>query len=207
MANHNKTYDVFISHSANDAALAAQLADACRLGGLEAVTDRELLPDAEVSDALWEALAESRALLAILSPAGLTPSMGSEIGAAQAWNKPLFAVVTEPSFTALPAALSGGAVYPPERIGDVVEAIKRSGQQLSDSDRALLANVFQGIGLSVDQLAVDPKHLQKLVRRFNTRAHKNVPGERLLSELLRMRKQGHLNKTRLADRSKRRSPA
>jgi len=197
MANRSKTYDVFISHSASDAPLAAELANACRASGLEAITERELSPGREASDALWEALAESRAFLAVLSPSGPTPSMGIEIGAARAWNKPIFVVITDLSFTHLPAALSGISVYPPARIGDVIEAVKLSGMQLTDEDRALLAEVFRGIGVSVDELALDPKHLQELVKRFNTRAHKNVPGERLLSELLRMRKQGALSKNRL----------
>jgi hypothetical protein len=199
MVNRSKTYDVVISHSVSDASLAAELANACRASGLEAVTDRELLPGGEAGDVLWEALAESRALLAVLSPSGPTPSMGIEIGAARAWNKPIFVVLTEPSFTHLPSALSDAAVYPPGRIGDVIEAIKVSGQQLSDDDLVLLANVFRGVGVSVDELALDPKHLQELVKRFNTRTRKNVPGERLLSELLRMRKQGRLSKSRLAD--------
>jgi hypothetical protein len=204
MANRKKTYDVFISHSANDAPLAVELANVCRASGLEAITGRELLPGGEAGDALWEALAESQAVLAVLSPSGPTPSMGIEIGAARAWNKPIFAIVTQPSFTRLPEALSDVSSYPPGRITDVVEAIKRSAQQWSDEDRLLLADIFDGIGVSVGGLALDPKHLQELVRRFNMRAHKNVPAERLLSELLRMRKQGWLNKTRVSERSKRR---
>src|SRR5438270_9620567 len=87
MANRNKTYDVFLSYAANDAPLAIELANACRASGLEAFIDRELLPGgSKFSDALREALAESRAVLAVLSPSGLTPFMEIEIGAAQAWK-------------------------------------------------------------------------------------------------------------------------
>jgi hypothetical protein len=199
MTRLNKTYDVFISHSASDAALAAELAKTCRASGLEAVTDRELLSDAEASDALWEALAESRALLAVLAPSGPTPSMGIEIGAARAWNKPIFGVVTDPSATRLPTSLSGIPLYPAGRVEEVIEAIRRSGQQLSDEDRSTLAKIFSGIGVSVDQLALAPKHLQELVRRFHAVTGKDVPGERLLSELLRMRKQGRLVRGRPTD--------
>jgi len=201
MPNHNKTYDVFISHSVSDAALAAEVANLCRASGLEAMTGLELSPGGEASDALWEALAECRALLAILSPAGPTPSMGIEIGAAWAWNKPIFGIITDPSFTRLPASMADIKVYPPTRIGDAIEAIKLSGQQLSDEDRSFLAEVFREIGVSVDQLALDPKPLQKLVKRFSARAGKAVPGERLLSELLRLRKQGWLKRPRVPGRS------
>ena len=196
MGKGKKLYDVFISHSANDAPLAGKIADACRASGLEPVSDRDLLPDDEASNLLWEALAESQALLAVLSPSGPTASMGIEIGAARAWNKPIYAVPTEPSLTRLPAGLSGIPVYPPGRIGDLVEAIKLSGEPLTEEDRERLAKVFSKTGASVDQLALDAKRLQELVRRFNAHRHKSVSGERLLSELLRMRKQGRLSKHR-----------
>ena len=118
--------------------------------------------------------------------------MGIEIGAARAWNKPIFAVITDPSSTRLPRALSGIDLYPPARIDDVITAIKLSGEQLSDEDRLRLSKVFADIGVSVDQLALDPRHLQELVKQFKKHTGKRVPGERLLSELLRMRKQGRL---------------
>jgi TIR domain len=202
MANVSKIYDVFISHSASDATLAMEVANACRADGLEAITHVELQPRADVSDASWEALAESQALLAILSPSGPTPSMAIEIGAARAWNKAIFAVLTDPSSTRLPPALAGTRLYPTARIEDVIKAIKTSVLPLSDADRALLAEVYAAVGVTVDQLALDPGHLAKLVGQFNRSAKKNVSGERLLWELLRMRKQKKLTPSRSLARSK-----
>lgn len=196
MTTHSKTYDVFISHSAGDAPLAAELARDFRASGLEAMTGMEISPGGEVSKTLWEALAESWALVVILSPLGPTPSMGIEIGAARAWNKPMFVLVTEPSSTRLPPYMAGIKVYPATRIEDVVDAIKVSGQQLSEEDRSLLATLFGEIGASVDQLALEPKQLQELVTRFTARSGKAVSGERLLSELLRLRKRGLLRRHR-----------
>src|SRR5262245_42591797 len=118
MANQRKTYDVFLSHSASDDPLAAELAQICRASGLETMTGVDLSPGGETGDTLWEALAESRALLVILSPSGPTPPMGIEIGAAWAWSKPIFAIITEPSLTRLPASMADIKVYPPSRIGD-----------------------------------------------------------------------------------------
>ena len=57
-----------------------QIANTCRANGLEAITDEELLASKDLGDALWEALAESRALLVVLSRPGLTPSMAIELG-------------------------------------------------------------------------------------------------------------------------------
>jgi hypothetical protein len=132
MAELGKTCDVFISHSAKDAPLALEVADACRDGGLEAVTDSELLRGEDDSDALWEALAESRALLTILSPSGPTPSMLIEIGATRAWNKPIYAIVTDPSLTRLPVALTGIELFTTGRVPDVIKAIKSSVQPLTE---------------------------------------------------------------------------
>jgi hypothetical protein len=206
--NASKTYDVFISHSARDAALALEVANACRGAGIEAVTNGDLLPGADASDALWEALAESRALLTIVSPSGPTPSMAIEIGAARAWNKPIYAVVTDPSSARLPAALSGIRLYTVGKIEDVIRAIESSVRQLTDEDRAILVNVYAELDTSADQLALDPRQLGDLMKRFERRTGKAVPGERLLSELLRLRKQGKLLRNRPVGRVRsKREPA
>jgi hypothetical protein len=191
-----KTCDVFISNSAGDAKLAAEIAEAFRANGLEAVTYAELLSDANASDALWDALAESRALLAILSRSGPTSSMTFELGAARAWNKPVFGIVTDPSVTRLPSDLSGIRLFTPGRIEEVITAVKLAGQELTDADRDLLAKAYSELKISVDQLAIQPRQLEKLALRFSVGAGKSVSGERLLSELLRLRKQGRLAKSR-----------
>src|SRR5258707_580145 len=164
-----KTNDVFVSHSTRDATLAREVASACRASGLEAVTIAELLSDEgeDVGDALWEALAESRALLAILSPSGLTPSMAIEIGAARAWNKPIFAVVTDPAVTRLPPALPGIRLYTIGRIQDVINAIQLSDRELTDEDRSYLTKLYADMGVSVDQLILNPRQLGELVKKYN----------------------------------------
>src|SRR3954447_22516850 len=105
MAELGKTYNVFISHATKDSAVALEVARIFRESGLESFTDKELAPGADWSDAIWEALAERRAVLAIVSPSGLTSRMGIEIGAARAWHKPIYAVVTDPSATSVDPAL------------------------------------------------------------------------------------------------------
>jgi TIR domain len=202
MPHVSKTCDVFISHAVDDAPLAREIANACRANGLDAITYAELLPAADISQVLWDALAESRALLAVLSRSGPTPSMAIELGAARAWNKPIFGVVADPTFADLPPGLSGIHLYPLGRVDDVIRAIKSSGKELSEEDRSLLARLYTEIGVSVDELALDLRHLEELVRRFGAGTGKALPGERLLSELLRMRKQGKLMKGRSSGRSK-----
>jgi hypothetical protein len=193
MASASKQiYDVVIANSALDAGLAFEVANICAANGLNAFQDRDIPPGADFGDELWEALAESRALLLILSPAEPTSSMLIEIGAARAWNKPIFAVVTDPAQTRLAPAFSDIRLFTQGGVEEVVRAIKQGGEQLSADDRSILARLYADAGVPVDQLLLTPGHLQKLWKRFKKETGKDVPGERLLSELLRMRKQGLL---------------
>lgn len=206
MLKPRKTYDVFISHSMSDAPFAMEIANACRGSGLETIAPNDLQTETNVSDAIWEALAESRAILMILSPSGPTPSMAIELGAARAWSKPIFAVTPDPASARLPASLAGTPLYSIGRIEDVITAIKASGEQLTDEDRNVLANLYAGSEVAVDQLALEPMSLEELVQKFRSITGKAVSGERLLSEMLRMRKQGRLRRTyshTLARRQKR----
>jgi TIR domain len=192
MAKPKRTCDVFISHAAGDVTFAQEVANACRASGLDAVTVTDLLPGKNPGDALWDALAESRALLTILSPTGPTPSMAIEIGAARAWNKPIYGVVTDPSATRLPPALSGVHLYTIGRIQDIINAIELVDQEFSDDDRSFLIRLYSELGVSVEQLALNLDELGELVRKFKESRGKSVSGERLLSELFRLRKRGRL---------------
>src|SRR5262249_34555599 len=148
VSDSNRIIDVFVSHPPSEAKLASDLANACRAYGLEAATSAEFLLVEDAEDALWDALAESRALLIILSPAGLTSTMGIELGAARAWTHAVFGIVADPSVTSLPVGLSGIQLYPSSRIEDVLRLIKLGGQELSEDDRSLLARLYSKIGVS-----------------------------------------------------------
>jgi hypothetical protein len=201
MATANKTCDVFICHSARDAPLAREFALAFHGVGLESVAAFDVPAGSDESDLIWQAIAESRAILVILPPSGLTASMAVEIGAAGAWNKPFHVIVTEPA-TPIPAALKGAASYPSARIDDVIKAIGSAGEALSDDDRQCLIDLYRKVDVSVDELTLQPMTLREIVDGFRARTHKAVPGERLLTELLRMRKRGVLSRGSRPLRSK-----
>lgn len=196
MARKRKTYDVFIAHTAKDAPLASEIANAFRASGLETFTESEIQAGENWNDVLWEALAESKAILTIMSPSGPTAWMGIEIGAARAWNKPIYTIVTDPSFLRVPAGLAGTPLYTTGRLQDVIQDIKSSDEEFSDADRSSLINAYASMGVSVDQLALDPKRLDRLVRSFRKERGRMIGGERLLSELLRLRKHGKLHRIR-----------
>jgi hypothetical protein len=197
MSGESRLSDVFITHAATEQKLAEHLARTVKASGLNAVTGHELLGAGDnLGDKIWEALAESMALIVVVSRSELTSTVAFEIGAARAWNKPIFVVLADPAESVtLPAALTRSPIYPPGRVEDLVKAIKNSSQSLTEEERDTLASLYFKIDLSVDQLALNPVELEELVKGFSTATGRVISGERLLSELLRMRKQGGLRKS------------
>ena len=202
MAAASKPCDVFIANSTSEAPLATAIAVACRASGLEAITNVDLPLGMDTSDAVREALGESRAVIVVVTPAGPTASMLMEIGAAQAWNKPIFGVIGDPAITHLPPLPSVVKLYPVSRIDEIIGTIQRTGRQFTDHDRSLLTELYVEAGATVDQLTLGSPLLERLAGRFNKRAGKTVPEEHLHSELLRMRKEGILKKKRSRARSR-----
>ena len=197
MATATKTYDVFISHAASDRHLVAEIAGTLESVGLEAFHGGTVERGADVADAIWQALAECRAVIAIISPNASPQAMGMvEIGAAAAWNKPVFLIINGPSSTKLPAALSNYPVYPVGRLGEVIQQICAGFEPLTDHDRRILADTYRDARTAVDQLSQSPKALRELTAQFNRNAGKQFSGERLLSELFRLRKRGQLPRVR-----------
>jgi hypothetical protein len=190
-ATVTKNYDVFISHAASDTHLAVEIAESLESAGLETFHGGSIEPGGDVSDAIWQALAESRALIAVISPEVPPQAMGMvEIGAAAAWNKPVFLLINGPSTTKLPPALSGYPVYPLSRLEDVIRAIRSGFDPLTDEERELLAEIYRDLNTPSDQLSQSPTVLHELTAHFNKHTRKHYSGERLLSELIRMRKKG-----------------
>ena len=199
-----KAYDVFVSHAASDSRVASEVASALQAAGLEAFHDGAVKPGTDVSEAIWEALAESRAIIAIISPDVQTHAMGMvEIGAAAAWNKPIFLLINGPSSTRLPPALSAYAAYPVTRLEDVIAAIRSGFEPLSENQRAVLVHVYRKLNTPADELTQSPKVLRDLTRQVNRSTHKQFSGERLLSEILRMRKKGQLPRLGAGQRTSR----
>lgn len=192
MAKAKPTYDVFISHSRQDKELVADIARVLRSYDLQVFTDAEIPSAGRIEDAIWDAMAESQALVAVISEDEPSASMAFEMGAARAWNKPVYGIVSNRSATRLPAALHGLLVYPPSRIEEVAQEIKRSSESLPDSEIEMLAAEYHQIGVPVDQLALQPHRLSELAKRFQKRTKRQVPGEHLLRILLRLRKRGTL---------------
>lgn len=187
------TYDVFVSHGSHDRELAADVVDRLKAEGLQPFHDASVPVGEEISKAIWDALAECHALIVIVSPEFAPDAMSLvELGAATAWNKPIYVVLNGPASSRLPAALQSYQAYPRNRIDEVLTQIRRNFEPITDEDRKVLLDIYRDVGESADQLSQSPQALQELVSQFNATAEKQLSGTRLLSELLRMRKQSKL---------------
>jgi hypothetical protein len=197
MATASKTYDVFLSYKSSDRDLADEIAARLESAGLQPFFDVGLVPATDISAAIWDALAECRALIAIISVDSTPDAMGMvEIGAATAWNKPIYLVLNGPPSTRLPDALKPYPMYPRNRLDEVIQKIRTEFEPLTDDDREVLASTYKEFNVSADQLSQSAKPLRELTMRFNRRTNRQLSGERLLSELLRLRKKGVLPRTR-----------
>ena len=193
MATATPTYDVFLSHSSRDREFAVDIAERLKADGLQPFHDASVPVGKEVSKAIWEALAECHAFIVIVSPDSTPDAMGMvELGAATAWHKPIFVVLNGPASSRLPAALKTYQAFPRNRLDEVLNQIRRNLEPLSDDDREKLAKIYSELNVSADRYGQSPRELQDLVKKFKARSKKQISGTRLLSELLRMRKQSKL---------------
>jgi hypothetical protein len=197
-----KVCDVFIAHAYEDAAQAARIASRFRAEGLAAVTHAELSSPlssaSDVGEAVWNALMESLALVLVLSTAGLSPTMTVELGAAWGANKPVYGIIDDPLAKYEGLVKSKVKLYPKESIPDVIHAIKAADREFSDQDRDVLKRLYSQASVTVDRLAAGSTGLEVLAEAFALETGRRVDGDRLLSELFRMRKQGKLPRRRRA---------
>jgi hypothetical protein len=193
MTTATPTYDVFLSHSSRDKHFAADVANRLKAEGLEPFYDASIQVGETVSEAIWDALAECHAFIVIVSPDSSLDAMGMvELGAAAAWNKPIFVLLNGPASLRLPDALQSYRAYPLNRVDEILGQIRHNLEPISDDERKVLAETYRDVNVSADELGQSPGSLRKLVEQFNAKTHKHLSGDRLLSELLRMRKQAKL---------------
>ena len=201
-ATATPTFDVFVSHSSRDREFAADVAERLKAEGLQPFHDASVPVGQEISSAIWDALAECHAFIVIVSPDSTPDAMGMvELGAATAWNKPIFVLLNGPASSRLPEALEGYRVYPRNRLDEVLTQISRNLEPFTDDERDALTESYRKLSIPADRLGQSPRELQQLVKSFNAKTNKQLSGTRLLSELLRMRKQAKLPRLRTKRRS------
>jgi hypothetical protein len=188
--------DVFISHSWRDASFATDIAHILQSYGLKVITNADVAASEQFENVLWDAIVESQAFVAVIPETEPSASTSFELGAAKAWNKPIYAVASNASTTRLPAPLTGMVIYSPSRVEEIALEIKRSSESLSDSEKSVLIDEFHRIGQPVDELMLQPKLLSKLTKQFQKRTKRQIAAEELVRLLLRLRKTGSLRITK-----------
>ena len=186
-------FDVFLSYAAADRDTAELVADSLHNAGLDVFNPRSVATADDLSDIFWKALAESAALVVVVSPERApASSIGVEIGAAAAWHKPIFIVHTSTGSIQFPSYLMQYKTYPLSRIDDVALEIRRGLEVLSDDEKRKLIQAYSELGIPADRLLGEPSSIEKLARAFRSSALREVPGERLMRELINLRKRGLL---------------
>jgi hypothetical protein len=166
---------------------------------LRVFTDAEVVAGQSIEDAIWEAMSESQALVAVIPEGDPSARIAFELGAAKAWNKPIYGVASNPAASRLPAGLQGMIVYPPSRIEEIAQEIKKMSGLLSDAEQKVLVEEYHRIGVPVDQLLLQPNELSRLTKQFRKRAKRNVASEELVRTLLRLRKRGELQPSKVGN--------
>jgi len=83
--------DVFLSYAQSDTAWAAVVQQKLGEAGFKVFTVAGVPSGDNASDLIWDALTESAALIALVrGPGGMSKSLAVEIGAAMAWQKPVY---------------------------------------------------------------------------------------------------------------------
>lgn len=195
MPSKSTTYDIFISHGSKDTSLAVEVAKSLQAHGLECFSPSALPAGANIEESMWQAMAESQALVVVIATTEPSTGIGFEIGAALAWGKPVYVIIADPANTQLSPMVSGAPgvrLYPPSRIDEVAVDIQRAQDRLSQEDIATLIGEYRRIGLPVDRLTLDAGKLSELTRNFHKHSHRQAPAERLIWHLLHLRKKGKL---------------
>lgn len=202
MSKTNPACDVFLSYASPDAESAADVARTLQSFGLTVFDARTIPESKNLEKVVWEAMAESQALVAVISDAQPSANMIFELGAAQGWNKPVYVVGVNPASLHIPGFLQDLPILPLSRVEEVARAIKSSPGPLTDSEKTVLREEYERIGDTVDELILHPALLSKLTNQFNKRAKRYVMPEELVRTLLRMRKSGALGPTPKKSREK-----
>ena len=192
-----QTFDVFVSHSQSDRQLAKQVAAVLESFDLDVFVDvDEVALGEKLEDVVWDAMADSQAIVMVVPNNPPSSWMAFEMGAAKAWNKPVYAIADGVEDARRLSGLHDIAVYPPSRADEIAIEIKRSLGSLTDEEVESLKDAYQKIGVSVDRLATQPNDLAKLTREVTKRIGRNVSGEHVLWLLMRLRKRGQLQALR-----------
>ena len=192
MKVETRLYDVFLSYALQEAKSADIVERALAGAGLSVFSPYKIEYATSIKDRIQQAIAESQSVVVVIDPRQAPSSNTAvEIGAALAWDKPVYVVDTGPGNTSLPDYLLDYPAYPISRIDDLVQSAKHdTDKPLSEEDRFILCDIYAELGLPADQLVMTPSALNKLTEEFNSRSKTHASQSLLARELIALRKRG-----------------
>lgn len=197
MSGRTAQYDVFVSYAPADAGAARTVLTRFKAAGLRVFELPEGQAPRAAQRSLMQALAESSALVVIMRAGSVSdPGLAVEIGAARAWCKPVYVLIDDERTRAALTFLPEARLHLLARLDEVIEALQRDLQPLPAADRDALLQSYHALGTPTERLLENPAAVDALARQFHRRRGKPLPGERLVQELIRLRKQGQLSAPR-----------
>lgn len=185
--------DVFLTPGPHDKGLAEVIKREFAEADLEVYGVHDVEPCDALLSEMRRALAECSAFAVILTRATLhSQDFPFQIGMPMAWNKPMYVIYEGIAKTEIPEFLQS---YPMRQVGDIdriVREISESQQPFSNEDRDSLIQTYRELGVPTDQLLLKPLALHELAEKYNSIGPANFAAERLVQELIRLRKQGKL---------------
>ncbi|QDT39580.1 toll/interleukin-1 receptor domain-containing protein [Stratiformator vulcanicus] len=186
-------FDVFLSHSSADSSLADLVAHELDQGGLGVFQHDVPQPGEDLSAEIRDSLAECSAVVFLLTPSFReSPNLAYEAGAAMAWNKPIFSLYSGVEPQSIPRFLREYRMVPISQLNSFPEMIRPTIEPFSDEDRSTLRDVYSEVGIPTDQLVRRPSLSGEISARFREKAGIVRGAERLVQELIKMRKRGDL---------------
>ena len=186
-------FDVFLSHGVHDTGIAGVVKNALSEAGLEVFSDQNVKFGNSYTKIWRDALAECSAVVLILTRSTLDSSnLAFEVGAAMAWNKPIYVIYDGIADSEIPSYLDDLRLGQISNLPQIVKEIAKSQEPISEEGREKLMNVYEEFGVPTDQLQCKPLDLRELTEQYNKSSHSNLSAERLIRELIHLRKKGKL---------------
>lgn len=197
-------WNVFLSFPLSEMESARVVRDSLSQAGFRVATaETAAALGGEIKKDLWMSLVESDAVV-VLAPHSQPPSANSlvELGAAMAWDKPIFVLQEGVDAPAIP--LKGFPRFNLARIDDLADAIHRSAaaktrkEVLSAEQQGAIVDTYVEMGVPVDRIVGDVEALEGFTQNVNRRADRKLTSSQVAWHLLRLRKTGQLRRQRRA---------
>ena len=192
MAEKRANFDVFLAYSRNEEGLAETVKYAMRDAGIGVFDARDLVQGQPSSGLLLDAIEESAAVVVTGAKSIANGSVLTELGAAMAWQKPIYVVYSSGEPHEWPMLRGRVELVREEDLSRLIKTLQNAIAPLSESNLDLLRKLYVRLGVPTDQLRSQPSSMEILTNAFAALTDMNISGGRLVRELIRLRKNNQL---------------